>query len=270
MTIPLDLDGGVAVITGAGSGIGRASAIAFARRGARVVVSDLDLARAEETAGLVRESGADALAVRADVASMDDLEALHRRCLDRFGTVDLLMNNVGVLAMGPPETLPVEAWQRVLDLNVVSVARTNLVFLPSLLRAGRGHVVNVSSASGLLAYGYDRLPYVASKHALVGVSEALARYLGPKGIGVTCVCPSGVATNILEQISVHGTSTSIPRAPAHPMVEPDVVGELIADAVRDGTFLVLTAPEVADELRTRADDIEAYLQDLIEGERHGG
>ena len=140
------------------------------------------------------------------------------------------MNNVGVLAMGPPESLPLEAWQRVLDLNLLSIARSNLVFLPHLIEQGRGHVVNTSSASGLLAYGFDRLPYVASKHAVVGLSEALALYLAPKGIGVTCLCPSGVITNILEQITVYGEPTS-PRAPQHPLVEPDEVGELVADAV---------------------------------------
>ena len=91
------------------------------------------------------------------------------------------MNNVGVLAMGAPEALPIEAWQRVLDLNLLSIARSNLVFLPLLLEQGRGHVVNTASASGLLAYGFDRLPYVASKHAVVGLSEALALYLAPQG-----------------------------------------------------------------------------------------
>ena len=135
------------------------------------------------------------------------------------------------------------------------------MFLPLFLKQGRGHVVNTSSASGLLAYGFDRLPYVASKHAVVGISEALALYLGPKGIGVTCVCPSGVVTNIVEQISVFGESLA--RAPQHPIVEPDVVGEQIADAITEGRFLVVTAPEVHDELRERAADPEAYLQRLI-------
>jgi NAD(P)-dependent dehydrogenase (short-subunit alcohol dehydrogenase family) len=158
--------------------------------------------------------------------------------------------------------LPLEAWLRVLDLNVLSVARSNVVFLPLLIEQGRGHVVNTASASGLLAYGFDRLPYVASKHAVAGITEGLAFYLGPKGIGVTCVCPSGVITNILEQITVYGEATS-PRAPQHPIVEAEVVGELIANAITDGTFLVVTAPEIHDELRERASDIEAYVQRMI-------
>jgi NAD(P)-dependent dehydrogenase (short-subunit alcohol dehydrogenase family) len=262
VTLPFQLDGAVAVLTGAGSGIGRATALSFAARGARVVVSDLDAERAEQTATDVAAAGGDAIAVRVDVSEQGDLEALRHRCLERFGRVDVVMNNVGVLAMGAPESLPVDAWQRVLDLNVLSIARSNLVFLPLLLEQGRGHVVNTASASGLLAYGFDRIPYVASKHAVVGITEALALYLGPKGIGVTCVCPSGVATNILEQITVYGEA-STPRAPQHAIVEANVVGELIADAVTTGTFLVVTESLIHDELVERATDMEEYLRRMI-------
>ncbi|MCU1452893.1 MAG: short-chain dehydrogenase/reductase [Acidimicrobiales bacterium] len=262
MSVPLDLSGAAAVLTGAGSGIGRATAVSLAARGCRIVASDLDGERAEDTASLVRAAGGDAVSLGVDVARKEDLAALRDRCLDRFGRLDLVMNNVGVLAMGAPESLPLEAWERVVDLNLLSIARSNLVFLPHLIAQGRGHVVNTSSASGLLAYGFDRLPYVASKHAVVGLSEALALYLAPKGVGVTCLCPSGVITNILEQITVYGEHTS-PRAPQHPLVEPEAVGELVADAVASGAFLVVTAPEIHQELRERAADPEAYLQRMI-------
>lgn len=262
MTVPFPLNGAVAVLTGAGSGIGRASAVSLAARGAYVVVSDINEARAEETAELVLAGGGQAIAVRVDVAQQADLELLRDEALGRFDHIDIVVNNVGVLAMGAPESLPIEAWLRSIELNLLSIARSNLVFLPLLVDQGRGHVVNVSSASGLLAYGFDRLPYVATKHAVVGISEALALYLGPKGIGVTCVCPSGVATNILEQITVYGESAS-PRAPKHAVVMPDVVGELIAEAVANGKFLVVTVPEVLEELRQRAADPEAYVQQMI-------
>jgi NAD(P)-dependent dehydrogenase (short-subunit alcohol dehydrogenase family) len=263
MTVAFELSESVAVITGAGSGIGRASALAFARRGARVVVSDLLEDRAHEVAAAIVAVGGEAIGVGADVTDEASLSALRDAALAGFGRVDLIMNNAGVLAMGAPESLPDEAWQRVIDVNVMSVARSNRVFLPLLLEQKRGHVVITASASGLLAYGFDRLPYVASKHALVGVSEALALYLAPKGIGVTCLCPSGVATNIIEQISFYGAIATTPRAPEHAVVTADEVGESAADAVERGDFLVLTVPGVRDELVRRATDIEGYLQDHI-------
>ncbi|ADP79520.1 SDR family oxidoreductase [Pseudofrankia inefficax] len=263
MTRPLTLTGAVTAVTGGGSGIGRAAALAFARRGARVAVSDLDLDRALAVAAEITAAGGEAFATRVDVTREADFAAWRDAALDRFGQVDLIMNNVGVLALGAPESLPDEAWQRVLDLNLMSIARSNRVFLPLLLAQGHGHVVNTASASGLLAYGFDRLPYVASKHAVVGLSEALALYLGPRGVGVTCLCPSGVITNILEQVTVYGEVASSPRAPDHPVVPADTVGDLAADAVTQGRFLVLTAPAIHDELAARAHDLEAYLQARI-------
>ena len=170
--------------------------------------------------------------------------------------------------MGAPEALPIEAWQRVLDLNLLSIARSNLVFLPLLIEQGRGHVVNTSSASGLLAYGFDRLPYVATKHAVVGISEALALYLAPKGVGVTCVCPSGVVTNILEQITVYGEATS-PRAPQHPIVDP---GRRSASSspTRSRPARSSSSPHrrSTTSCSERAADPEAYIQRMIEEQTH--
>jgi NAD(P)-dependent dehydrogenase (short-subunit alcohol dehydrogenase family) len=266
VTKPLSLDGAVAVLTGAGSGIGRATAVAFAERGASLVVSDLSEQRVAEVIEQITALGQPVIGLPVDVTVEAALEKLRDAALARFGRVDLVMNNVGVLAVGPPETLPDEAWIRTLDVNLFSVARSNRVFLPGLIAQGSGHVVNTASASGLLSYGFDRLPYVASKHAIVGLSEALAIYLGPKGIGVTCLCPSGVITNVLEGITVYGTATSTPRAPAHPIVAAECVANLTADAVEAGRFLVVTAPEVHDALLARATDIEAYLQTCIEAQ----
>ena len=261
--IRTQLDGAVAVLTGAGSGIGRATAQSFARRGSKVVVSDLDADRAELVAAEITDDGGTALPTSCDVRSLADLEALRELALGAFGRVDVVMNNVGVIAMGAPESLPLEAWQRVIDINLLGIVRSNLVFLPGLIAQGSGCVVNTASMSGLLAHGYDRSPYVATKHAVVGLTEALALYLNPKGIGVTCLCPSGVATNIIEQITFFG-EPSTPRSPEYPIVEADVVGELVADAVSSGQFLVLTAPGVLDEMIERVQDLDAYLDKHLE------
>jgi NAD(P)-dependent dehydrogenase (short-subunit alcohol dehydrogenase family) len=258
MTMSFDLDSAVAVITGAGSGIGRATAHSFARRGARVVVTDVDGDRAATVAGELGDRG---VAARCDVTEIADLEAARDLALDRFGQIDLVMNNVGVLAVGAAEQIPLDAWQRIVDINLLGVVRSNLVFLPLLLEQGSGHVVNTASTAGLLPYGFDRLPYTATKHAVVGLSEALALYLRPRGIGVSCLCPAGVATNIVEQITFYGEPAP-PRGPAFPIVDAEAVGELVADGVGAGRFLILTAPEAAGEVREHGADIDAYLSRL--------
>jgi NAD(P)-dependent dehydrogenase (short-subunit alcohol dehydrogenase family) len=263
MSRPFDLVGAAAIVTGGGSGIGRATALSFARRGARIVVADLRGDRAKQVATEIEAAGGAAIAVTTDVAKESDLVALREACLGEYGRVDVIMNNVGVVVMGAPESLPDEAWQRALDVNLLSIARSNRVFLPLLIEQGRGHVINTGSASGLLAYGFDRLPYVASKHAVVGITEALALYLAPKGIGVTCLCPSGVLTNILDDLTVHGETSVSPRAPQHSLSDPIDVGESVAEAVTAGRFLVTTAPEISGELVERATDLDAYLQARI-------
>ncbi len=258
----IDLNKAVAVITGAGSGVGRATAHSLARRGACVVVTDID---AERAAGVAHELGDQGLAVRCDVTSLDDLEAARDAALERFGRVDLVMNNVGVLAVGPVESIPLDAWQRSIDINLLGAVRSNLAFLPLLLSQGSGHIVNTASTAGLLPYGFDRLPYTATKYAVVGLSQALSLYLRPHGIGVSCLCPAGVKTNIVEQITFYGDATP-PRGPSFPVVDAEEVGELVADGVTQGRFLILTAPDAADELRDLGADVDAYLARLSEGD----
>jgi NAD(P)-dependent dehydrogenase (short-subunit alcohol dehydrogenase family) len=252
----MELAGAVAVITGAGSGIGRASAHAFASRGARVVVTDIRVDRADAVA---EEIGADAFAIACDVTELRDLEAVRDQALARFGRVDVVMNNVGVVVSGPVEEIPLDAWERTIDVNILGIVRSNEVFLPGLLAQGSGHIVNVSSTSGLLPYGYELLPYTATKYAVVGMSEALWVYLQPRGIGVSCFCPAGVKTKIHQQVTHYG-ETPYPVGPDFPFAPVEQCGDLVADAIEANRFLVLTAPEVADDIRRRGDDIDAYLR----------
>src|SRR5579884_3663273 len=206
----LELPGSVTLLTGAGSGIGRGTALALARRDCRVVVTDLDEERARAVAS---EIGSSAVGVRCVVTSLAELEAARDLALRAFGRIDLVMNNVGGLAVGAVEDIPLEAWARIVDINLMSVVRSLRVFLPGLLEQGSGHIVNTASTAGLFPYGYDRLPYTTTKHAIVGLSESLAVYLRPKGIGVSCFCPAGVMTNIAEQITFYGEPHP-PRSPS--------------------------------------------------------
>jgi NAD(P)-dependent dehydrogenase (short-subunit alcohol dehydrogenase family) len=259
--VSVDLANAVVVITGAGSGIGAACARSFAKRGACVVVTDIDAARAEKVAS---EIGDQAVGLRCDVTSMEDLEAARDLALERFGRVDVVMNNVGLPVFGAVEDIPLEGWERLIDVNLLGMVRSNLVFLPLLMEQGSGHIVNTASIGGLLPYGHDRLPYTTTKHAVVGLTKGLAVHLRAKGIGVTCLCPAQVPTNIAELVTVYGKPTGLPVAPQFPIVEAEVVGEQVADAIEAGRFLVLTTPEVAVDLREQGDDMDAYIERVIE------
>jgi NAD(P)-dependent dehydrogenase (short-subunit alcohol dehydrogenase family) len=252
----VELQGAVAVVTGAGSGIGRAISLSFAARGARVVVTDI---REDRALAVTDELGDAAVAAACDVTELADLEAARDLALERFGRVDVVVNNVGVVVSGPVEAIPLDAWQRTIDVNLMGVVRSNEVFLPGLLAQGSGHIVNVSSTSGLLPYGDELLPYTATKYAVVGLSEALWVYLQPRGIGVSCFCPAGVKTKIHQQVTHYG-DTPYPIGPDFPFVPVEACGELVADAIESGRFLVLTVPEVADDLRRLGADVDAYLR----------
>jgi NAD(P)-dependent dehydrogenase (short-subunit alcohol dehydrogenase family) len=247
----------VCVITGAASGIGRAIAHALADRGAHIVAVDLD---DDGVRALADEIGATALAHRADVSDPDAFQGVRTATLQRFGRADVVVNNVGVLTNGLPQDIPVAEWQRILDINLMSVVRSNAAFVPLLLEQGRGHLVNTASFAGLFTYAYDRMPYAATKAAIVQISEGLAIYLRPKGIGVTLLCPGPVLTNIAAAVPTFGGGAPL-RTPGEQfeLLDPAPVGELVADAIVRNRFFVPTHPQVVDELRRRLDDWDAYI-----------
>lgn len=196
----------VAVITGAASGIGRAIARSLADRGACILAVDLD---DEGLQVLADELGAAVLPHRADVSDPQAFEGVRDAALRRFGRVDIVVNNVGVLTNGLPQDIPAAEWQRILDVNLMSVVRSNAAFLPLLLGQGSGNLVNTASFAGLFSYSYDRMPYAASKAAIVQMTEGLAIYLRPKNIGVTLLCPGPVLTNIAADVPTFGAGAPL-------------------------------------------------------------
>jgi NAD(P)-dependent dehydrogenase (short-subunit alcohol dehydrogenase family) len=258
----------VAVVTGGGSGIGRALALALSREGAHVVVADLDEVGMAETCRGVAAHGRDALAVRTDVADLASVRALADRAFARFGAVHVLCNNAGVAIHGGLEAATQADWQWVIGVNLWGVIHGLLAFLPRMIAQGQGgHVVNTASMAGLIASQGLGI-YNTSKYAVVGLSETLAKDLKPYGLGVSVLCPMGVSSRIRESERARPAALRNPSdaSPAPPItligrtLSPAEVAEQVIDALRAGELYVITHEEGLEPLRRRSHRIEEAVR----------
>jgi NAD(P)-dependent dehydrogenase (short-subunit alcohol dehydrogenase family) len=191
----------VALVTGAGSGIGRATAIRLAREGALVVACDIDDARLEES---LAEVGGEALGVAGDVARQEDVDRIVREAVSARGRVDVLANVAGINDwLLPAHEIDDDTWHRVMAVNVTGPMMLCRAVLPGMMERRSGSIVNVSSVGGLRG-GTSGIAYTASKHALIGLTRSIAWTYRAEGIRCNAVCPGAVATNILD--------TSAPRS----------------------------------------------------------
>jgi NAD(P)-dependent dehydrogenase (short-subunit alcohol dehydrogenase family) len=179
------------LITGAGSGIGRAMAVLFAREGARIVAADVALAGAEETVRLIREAGGEAVAVPCDVTVSEQVRGAIETCIARFGRIDVLCNNAGVGSTQTIVDTPEEVWDRCFEVNVKGVYWGCKHAIPLMVGQGRGVIVNTASVAGLVGIP-SRAAYCASKGAVVTLTKALAVDHVSQGIRVNCICPGTV------------------------------------------------------------------------------
>jgi short-subunit dehydrogenase len=225
----MELEGAVAVVTGASAGIGRATARALAAAGADVVLAARRQERLDEVASEIERAGRRALAVRCDVSRLEDLETLRDRTVDEMGRVDVLVNNAGIPGGGDFTALPIEKIDEVVRTNLLSVLWATRLFLPSMLEQGRGHVVNVASLAGRYAVPGGSV-YSAAKHGVVGFSESLYYELEPRGILVTVVNPAFVGTEAFPHTD----------KPDRMVMKPERIARVIVDVVRKGQ-----APEVS-------------------------
>lgn len=253
----MDIDGSTAVITGAGSGIGRALAEAFAAAGSRVVVADLDGSGAENTAARIRSAGGAAVAVCADAAATADIEALTRT---EFGPVDVYVANAGIIGASGLGTD--EDWDRIIAVNLRAHVRAADVLVPQWVSRGGGYFVSVASAAGLLSQ-IGAAGYAVTKHAAVGFAEWLAITYGDDGIGVSCVCPLGVDTPLLQAVRNSAESDALVGAESivqsGDVLAPQDVAAVTVEAVRAGQFLVLPHPHVLDLYRRKGADYDRWI-----------
>ncbi|MEI2417996.1 SDR family oxidoreductase [Orrella sp. JC864] len=196
------LAGKVAIVTGAGSvgdgwGNGRATAVAFAREGAQVLVADRDRAAAEHTATLMHEEGLDCLLAQVDVTDEESVKDMVKRCLARYGRVDILHNNVGGSVTGGPEEMPLDDFRAQLDLNLGSVFLCCRHVLPIMREQSSGCIINVGSVGGMRHLGHDHVGYSAAKAGLVQFTRQLAVRYGPVGIRCNTVVPGMIDAPLL-------------------------------------------------------------------------
>jgi NAD(P)-dependent dehydrogenase (short-subunit alcohol dehydrogenase family) len=231
-----DFAGQVAVVTGAGSGIGRSTSLLLARLGAKVHAADLNEEAAARVTGEIEEAGGTATSHAVDVSEPAAVETLADRVFDAEGAVDVLHNNAGIGHGGPVEETTLDEWQRVLGVNLMGVVYGIHYFVPRMLRQGRpAHIVNTASMAGLVPVA-ELAPYCTSKHAVVGLSESLNAELSPRGIHVSAICPGLINTPIVASARLHG-DLDRERDRIKGFYErfgssPDVVAEAVVDAIR--------------------------------------
>jgi len=264
--------GQVAVVTGAGSGIGLALARRFASEGLSVVLADVDKAALDAAAEQVAGNGVDTMSVVTDVADADAVSALADATYERFGAAHVVCNNAGVSGPGDPWLGPIETWTWVFGVNFWGVVHGVRAFLPRLIEQGGGHIVNTASIAGLVP-GFGPV-YDASKHAVVAMTEDLYRMtqVAQLPIGVSCVCPGWIRTQILDadrnwpqefgerpapppgaEIMREFVRQAIDAAPP-----PSLVADTVVAAVQSDRFWVFPNPEFVEMAATRWQSITEH------------
>ena len=232
----------VAIVTGAASGIGRATAWELARRGALLVLVDLDEEALQDTVHELEEAHHQALPLVADIADPQTGPLVVERTLREMGALHILVNNAGVMLAGEFVSSDLDDWAWVMDINLWGAVRLTRAALPHMLQQGVGHVATVSSLAGLVGIP-GTTAYSASKAALVGFSEALRAEVGDQGVGVSVICPGIVRTNIAWSMRFPGVGDDFRRGIAEKGLAPDKVARTVVRAIRRDIGLSVVSPE---------------------------
>jgi NAD(P)-dependent dehydrogenase (short-subunit alcohol dehydrogenase family) len=221
--------GKVALVTGASSGIGRATALAYSRKGAQVVVSDIDEAGGTETVRLIQAEGGNAIFVKTDVSQPAECEQLVETAVARFGRLDYACNNAGVGGeSNAVADYSIEGWQKVVEVNLSSVFYCMKYEIPAMLHSGSGAIVNMSSILGQV--GFALAPaYVAAKHGMIGLTKSAALDYAAQGIRINAVGPAFIRTPLISSLEADPAALTalVARHPLGRLGEPEEVAELV-------------------------------------------
>jgi NAD(P)-dependent dehydrogenase (short-subunit alcohol dehydrogenase family) len=243
----MQLNDKVIIVTGGARGIGRAMCERFAAEDpAAIVVADVD----EQVASGVASS-CGGLARRCDVANEADIRGVVQEAEEQFGRVDLFCANAGIAISGGVDT-PDDQWQWIMDVNFMSHVYSTRAVLPGMLKRGTGYLLHTASAAGLLTQ-IGSAPYAVSKHAAVALAEWLAITYKDQGIGVSCLCPQGVLTDMLAG------DDPIVNMLRETALTPEQVADTVVSGLREERFLILPHPEVADYFQNKSHDYDRWL-----------
>ena len=243
-----NLGGKVAVVTGAGSGIGKAMAERFVAEGMRVVLADLDEVRLRNVESQLNESGGDVFPVAVDTALEESVQSLTQKALDRYGAIHVMCNNAGVVGTGDPWSGPMSVWEWVVGINLYGVVHGIRAVLPIMQEQGEGHIVNTASMAGLVAMP-GAAPYNVTKHGVVALSEGLFIELKSVGspVGVSVLCPGFVRTELMEKMTWADRLGEQPAATSNPIGQ--MMDQALKDGVENGISPVDVAGRVVDAIR---------------------
>jgi len=249
----MDVERKTVLVTGGGSGIGAGIAEAFAEKGAKVAITDINLRHAEAEAARI---GQGTIAVQHDVSSLDSWQDVKKIVEGQFGAVDVLCNNAGVsLPFKPLDEVTPDEFERVMAVNLRGVYNGCISFIADMKERGSGHIVNTSSANGLLPYG-PYVTYCASKFAVTGLSEALRMDLEPSGIGVSILYP-GLTRSRMSESQMPDLSNEQRAALSAQMMEPIWLGRAVVRAVENNELHIITHPEFLPAIKARNEALYA-------------
>jgi NAD(P)-dependent dehydrogenase (short-subunit alcohol dehydrogenase family) len=222
-------EGKAVLVTGAGSGIGKATALLFAKEGAKVLVADVTEAHNREVVGLIQKGGGEAVGFVGDVSNPKDCEAMVKKALDSFGRLDAAVNNAGIAGdLGPTADYSLEGWQKVISVNLSGVFYCMKYEIPALLKAGKGAIVNVSSILGQVAFA-GAPAYTAAKHGVVGLTRVAAVEYAAKGVRVNVVGPAFIETPMIAPVTSEKAAKDmiVSMHPIGRLGRPEEVAELL-------------------------------------------